>query len=99
MLVPLTLLFAALGGAAVGSFAGVVATRGLRPSLRGRSRCDSCGRSLSWWETVPFAGYVAVRGRCRSCDARLGLTPLLWEAGGAAVTLAIAAPLALLLTG
>jgi leader peptidase (prepilin peptidase)/N-methyltransferase len=87
--------FAALVGAAVGSFGGVVASRGLRKSVRGRSQCDSCGRNLQWFETVPFFSFLALRGRCRSCGASMGWAPLLWEIGGAAIALGIALPIAL----
>jgi leader peptidase (prepilin peptidase) / N-methyltransferase len=90
-------VFSALLGGAVGSFAGVVASRGWRGSLSGRSHCDSCGRSLSWYELIPFLSFVALRARCRTCGASFGRAPLLWEAGGAALLLAIVVPLMLAL--
>lgn len=78
---------AAFIGGALGSFAGVVAMRGLRASLGGRSRCDSCARSLEWFELVPLASYALLRGRCRTCDARVGWTLLVWEVAGAVAVL------------
>ncbi len=90
-----TLVFASLLGAAVGSFGGVVASRGLRESVGGRSQCDSCGRSLRWFETVPFVSFIALRGRCRSCGASVGWAPLVWEVGGAAIALGITLPIVL----
>jgi leader peptidase (prepilin peptidase)/N-methyltransferase len=95
MLVAL-LVFVALLGAAVGSFAGVVASRGLRNSLGGRSRCDGCGRTLEWFELVPLLSYVSLRGRCRTCRAQIGVRAIAWEVGGAAAALAIAIPLVML---
>lgn len=89
--------FAALFGGAIGSFAGVVASRGLRGSLGGRSHCDSCGRSLSWYEVIPIVSYPALRGRCRTCHARVGIDVYGWEVGGALLALAIALPIALAL--
>jgi leader peptidase (prepilin peptidase)/N-methyltransferase len=89
------LVFVALLGAAFGSFGGVVASRGLHNSLGGRSHCESCGRTLGWYELVPLLSYVALRGRCRTCHAPIGLRAFFWEAGGAAIALAIAVPLAL----
>ena len=83
-------VFAALAGGAFGSFAGVVATRGLAASMGGRSHCDACARTLVWYELVPLLGYVALRGRCRTCRTRIGWGPFFWEAGGAAVAVAIA---------
>jgi leader peptidase (prepilin peptidase) / N-methyltransferase len=82
-------VFGAMLGGAVGSFAGVVASRGWRASLGGRSHCDSCCRSLFWYELIPFVSFFALRARCRTCGASLGWAPLLWEAGGAVFTLAI----------
>lgn len=92
-----TVVFAILFGGALGSYAGVVASRGWRASLNGRSHCDSCGRSLSWHELVPLVSFSALRARCRTCGASIGWGPLLWEAGGAAIALLIALPLLLAL--
>lgn len=38
---------------------------------RGRSRCDSCGRQLSWHELAPIAGFLLAKGQCRTCGARI----------------------------
>jgi leader peptidase (prepilin peptidase)/N-methyltransferase len=92
-----TVVFVALLGGALGSYAGVVASRGWRASLGGRSHCDTCGRSLSWYELVPLVSFFALRARCRTCGASIGWGPLLWEAGGAAIALVIALPLLLAL--
>jgi leader peptidase (prepilin peptidase)/N-methyltransferase len=89
----------ALFGGALGSFGGVVASRGWRASLRGRSHCDSCGRTLSWYELIPLVSYFALRARCRTCGVSIGWAPFLWEAGGAAIALAIVAPLLVALGG
>jgi leader peptidase (prepilin peptidase)/N-methyltransferase len=96
MIVLLVALVAIFGGA-IGSFAGVIASRGLRGSLGGRSHCDSCGRSLTWCELVPIVSYPALRGRCRTCHARVSLDVYAWEVGGALVALAFAFPIALTL--
>src|ERR1700730_10000564 len=95
MLVAL-LVFVAVAGAAFGSFAGVVASRGMRASLAGRSRCDGFGRTLHWYEVVPLLSYVMLRGRCRTCQAPIGVRAFAWEVGRAAVALAIASAVALL---
>ena len=88
-------VFAALVGSALGSFAGVVASRGFR-GISGRPlHCDSCGRSLSWYELIPIVSYPALRGRCRTCHARFGKGVYAWEVGGALLALAMALPLAL----
>ena len=84
------IVFAALVGGALGSFGGVVAARGLRGSLGGRSRCDACRRTLSWYEVVPFASFLALRGRCRTCGTRFGWSPFVWEVAGGALAIAVA---------
>jgi leader peptidase (prepilin peptidase)/N-methyltransferase len=80
-------LLAVMAGAALGSFAAVVSARGLRHSLGGRSHCDSCGRLLTWYELVPLVSYPALRGRCRTCGARIALPVYGWELAGAALAL------------
>jgi leader peptidase (prepilin peptidase) / N-methyltransferase len=96
-MIAVTALFVALVGGAIGSFVGVVAARGLRGSLGGRSHCDKCGRSLSWYELIPIVSYPVLRGRCRTCRARVSFGVYAWEVGGALVALAIALPVALAL--
>lgn len=87
----------ALLGGAIGSFAGVVASRGLRGSLHGRSHCDSCRRQLAWYELIPMVSYPVLRGRCRTCQAPVEVSVYAWEVGGAALALAVALPAALAL--
>lgn len=89
-------IVAALFGGALCSFAAVVSSRGWRASLVGRSHCDNCARSLSWFELVPLVSFLALRGRCRTCDASIGWSPLLWEVGGAVTAVAVAVPLVLM---
>ena len=62
-------------GLALGSFLNVLAARvPLRRSVvTPGSACMSCARELAWYENVPLFSYVALRGRCRSCGARIGL--------------------------
>jgi leader peptidase (prepilin peptidase)/N-methyltransferase len=76
-----SLLGAALG-LAVGSFLNVVLTRVPRGEsvVRPPSRCRRCGRRLRWWENVPVASWIALRGRCRTCGAPIGFRYLLVEA-------------------
>ncbi len=89
-----TAVLAALFGATLGSFAGVVASRGVRGSMSGRSHCDNCERLLSWYELIPIVSYPALRGRCRTCHARVSVGVYVWEVGGAVLALAMALPIA-----
>src|SRR5690242_4771115 len=62
-------------GLAFGSFLNVVAARvPVRRSLvTPGSACMACGHELAWWENVPLLSYAALRGRCRSCRAKISL--------------------------
>lgn len=61
-------------GASVGSFVNVVAGRWPRGQdfVSPPSRCETCGRTLSWFENVPIVSWIALRGRCRTCGVRIG---------------------------
>src|SRR6478735_6525553 len=65
--------FAVLPGLAVGSFLNVVAARlpERRSLLHPRSACGACAASIAWHDNVPLLGYALLRGRCRSCAARI----------------------------
>lgn len=60
---------------ALGSFLNVVAARlpERRSLVRPPSSCRSCGTGVAWRDNVPLLSYVALRGRCRSCRAPIGL--------------------------
>lgn len=62
-------------GLAIGSFLNVVAARVplKRSIVRPGSACMSCGRVLAWYENVPVLSWLALRGRCRGCGARIGV--------------------------
>jgi len=62
-------------GLAIGSFLNVVAARVplKRSVVSPGSACMSCGHELTWYENVPVLSYLALRGRCRGCNARIGL--------------------------
>lgn len=38
-----------------------------------RSRCNSCGKQIRWYDNVPLASYVLLRGRCRDCKQRISV--------------------------
>lgn len=59
---------------ALGSFLNVVVARlpEKRSIVHPRSACPSCTAELAWYDNVPVASYLALRGRCRSCGASIG---------------------------
>ena len=74
---PSWFLYVAAGitGAILGSFANVCIWRMPRGEsvVRPPSHCVACGRRLSWWENVPIASYLFLRGRCRGCGVGISL--------------------------
>jgi leader peptidase (prepilin peptidase) / N-methyltransferase len=66
------LVFAAFG-LLVGSFLNVCIYRLPRGEsiVWPASRCASCKRELSWFENVPVVAWLALRGRCRTCQSHI----------------------------
>lgn len=79
-------------GAAIGSFLATIALRWPqeRSVVHGRSACDGCGRTLRAHELIPLVSWLAARGRCRTCGARIDPLHPLVEAGCAAIGVAAA---------
>lgn len=69
-------------GAVLGSFAGVISERlGTGESwVQGRSRCNSCVRTLSSADLVPVLSWLSTRGRCRGCSSRVPIRYAVIEA-------------------
>lgn len=84
-------------GAIIGSFLAAALIRWPegRSVLKGRSHCDSCGKTLSPRDLVPILSWFLVRGRCRHCGAEIDRKHLAVEAGGAliGITAILAHPL------
>src|SRR5215217_5215597 len=72
----LAAVLACLLGLVVGSFANVVIHRVPRREslVRPGSRCPACGAPVAWYDNVPVAGWLLLRGRCRACRA-----PISWS--------------------
>ncbi len=61
-------------GIFLGSFFNVVADRLPRgKTLNGRSKCDSCHHTLSWYDLIPLISYTLLSGKCRYCRASLSI--------------------------
>lgn len=75
--------FVVLLGLCVGSFLNVVVyrlPRGLSVSAPRRSFCPSCRATLAWYDNLPLASWIVLRGRCRSCAAPISAQYPLVEA-------------------
>jgi len=69
----LFLLISFIVGSIVGSFLNVCIARipaGDSIVFPG-SHCPLCGKPLTWYENIPIISYCLLRGRCRSCHARI----------------------------
>jgi leader peptidase (prepilin peptidase)/N-methyltransferase len=80
-------VFAALLGLAFGSFLNVCLSRWPQGEsiVTPRSHCRTCGRTLAWWENVPLASWLVLRGRCRGCGAWIGWRYVIIEAAMASL--------------
>ena len=67
-------IFAGLLGLAFGSFLNVCLSRWPADEsvVTPRSHCRHCGQTLTWWENLPLISWLALRGRCRTCQTRIG---------------------------
>jgi leader peptidase (prepilin peptidase) / N-methyltransferase len=84
-LVPIAVAGATLLGAAIGSFLNVVIHRvpaGVSV-VRPRSACPTCAAPVRPRDNVPVVSWLALRGRCRECDAPISRRYPLVEAGTA----------------
>lgn len=70
-------------GAAIGSFINVCVDRlsDNRSLLYPPSHCDACQRRLTALDLIPVFSYLALRGRCRTCGAKIPLRVFLVELG------------------
>ena len=72
-------------GLMVGSFLNVLIWRlpAEEQVVKGRSHCRSCGKMIAWYDNIPLASFVALKGRCRSCGKKISWSyPLVELAAG-----------------
>lgn len=89
---PVVLFFAGLVGLTLGSFLNVCVARWPRGRsvVRPRSACPACSATIRWYDQIPVLSWFLLRGRCRSCGARVSLCyPLVETAGAASCVLVV----------
>ncbi|WP_046178665.1 prepilin peptidase [Domibacillus tundrae] len=64
-----------LYGLLLGSFYNVVGLRvpAGKSIVKPRSACSLCGHQLTAWDLVPVLSYIALKGRCRKCGAKISM--------------------------
>jgi leader peptidase (prepilin peptidase)/N-methyltransferase len=72
----MTLIFAFLFGAVIGSFLNVCIHRLPKEEsiVVPRSRCPACQSPIRAWDNIPLLSFVLLRGRCRACRH-----PISWQ--------------------
>lgn len=66
------LIFSFILGTLIGSFLNVVALRyNTGMTLRGRSKCFSCGKNLGWHELIPLFSFLFQWGKCKKCKGKI----------------------------
>lgn len=67
-------------GAVFGSFIDCIANRSYtKQSFWGRSHCDNCKKTLTWYQLFPIISYLTLRGKCTSCHKKISLESTLVE--------------------
>lgn len=84
-------IYAALVGAAIGSFLNVCVYRWPlgKSVISPRSSCPGCEREIAWHDNIPILGYLLLRGRCRGCQMPISIQYPLVELATALVWMAM----------
>lgn len=91
MLEPMSLFVFFILGTVVGSFLNVIICRfHTGVSIGGRSRCLSCGITLSPRDLIPLASFIFSRARCRSCKSGISWQYPLVELAAGVLTALVA---------
>jgi len=91
VLEPYASIFVGLVGLVLGSFLNVCIHRlPLGQSIvHPGSRCPGCGAAIRWYQNVPVISWLALRGRCAACGARISARYPLVELLSAALLVAL----------
>lgn len=77
----LTKIAVFLFGSIVGSFLNVCIWRIPRNEsiIRPPSHCPKCGKTILWYDNIPFLSYILLKGHCRYCKTKIPFTYFLVE--------------------
>lgn len=83
-------IYAFIMGSVFASFFGVVCDRvpkGLS-IVKPNSHCDNCNHELKWYENISIFSYIFLKGKCKECGEKIGISSLIYEIiGGVSFTL------------
>jgi len=66
------IIFSFIFGTIIGSFLNVVSLRfNTGTGIGGRSKCMSCGKTLTWKELVPLFSFLWQKGSCKKCQSKI----------------------------
>ncbi len=72
--VPLLISFIFIIGLCVGSFLNVLIDRlPNEEGIGGRSHCDHCKRTLTFFDLIPVFSWILLGGKCRTCKKRVSI--------------------------
>jgi leader peptidase (prepilin peptidase)/N-methyltransferase len=65
----------------VGSFLNVVIYRTINNQsfIKGRSKCDNCGKKINWYDNIPILSYLLLKGQARCCKRPIPISYLVVE--------------------
>ena len=67
-----SIIFSFIFGTLIGSFLNVVAIRyNTGFGIGGRSKCMSCGKTLTWKELIPVFSFLYQKGACKKCKSKI----------------------------
>jgi leader peptidase (prepilin peptidase)/N-methyltransferase len=68
----ISLVLSFIFGTIVGSFLNVVSLRfNTGVGIGGRSKCMSCGNTLTWKELIPLFSFLVQKGSCKKCKTKI----------------------------
>lgn len=71
---PIVTSFIFLIGLCVGSFLNVLIDRlPNEETIGGRSHCDNCKKTLSFFDLIPVFSFIFLKGKCRYCHKKLSI--------------------------
>lgn len=74
-------IFMFILGSVIASFLGVVIFRVPQNMsiIKPNSFCTNCKTPIKWYDNIPIISYICLKGKCRNCKSKIGISSLLLE--------------------